>query len=956
MLSMLPNNPTLAAYYLHSLAATAKLAGSMAASTLTSGGGIDAVTAAMTTHQSEPRVHEAACALAAELARASDAAGRERADRATRAKLPKCACFSISQFTHDVETTLRALDALGAIASGFDENAETRRAKTMDDGGSSALVKAMKAHPSDVRIQRLGASLLGTLADGTVDGGALADARATLLVATGALDALILAFRAHASDSLVCEHSARALCTLTAPSHGADARAGAAELGGAIEALAAMLAVHGLPTSPSASLEGASPLRLATWAACALRNLVSSAEQGGVARRQAAIDCGAAVALSAAMRAHARHGPLLSAGSTALGLLADGADRSAVWRREALIEAVPALVHALTVSVETEVSEAAHTEGHTHADAASRARAAAAAHWPHAAQWRVAEQAAIALGTLAAGDDTLALARKAKIHGAGAIPSLVVAMRAHSARAKTQEACCDALRLVCGGVGDKAGTERQAAAVQAGALAALVVALHEHKQRAGVVRAACGAISSVGFGAESVGGGGGAGAVGGTAGAASPSFAQLALDAGALPLLLSSMAAFPANLDVQTAACRAIRCLAEGGTEKARVVKVALAERGACYAIVAAVAAHEHAPAAADGALGDGCLLEEALGAIANICQAGPDARALATAAGAHSSVRRARAAHPNARNVQEAAEAAASSLSATTPFLSTSPVVQLVPPTSTHRASARRSACQPPLLSSARASVSGASYRGPLFHPAALNAQQRPSDDSPPRAAASHGQQLAPPAAPPFGTQPPRLSLAPRPTLSEPFAAVSSPARPAQPAGDAQAPRLSLAPRPTLSEPLAVASSPARPAQTAGDTSAPRLSLAPRPTLPAPQQQAQSPRVQLATVSPRSQPAGQARAAAEGAEGSSFAYASVASSTDASEASTLLAAATPFAGQGTTAAGSAMVEEQEEPHKAGASTEAQSLSAERGWTLDARLGSSLGRSSEHDAADAFAC
>lgn len=513
----------------------AKAAAGVGGEAVVSAGGMAAVVAAARAHPASVEVQRWALAAAAECARAPDTGGRARATAAVEAGVHACALDALLAHANAVLVCRSALDALGTIASGDDGAAESRRAAV---GGSregpNALVLALRAQPTDVQTQQLGAWLLGSLADGAPS--EAADARAHALVAIGALAELLKAYSVNVSDSALSELVCRAICMLTAPSPGADERAAGAVLAGAVPVIVQIMPAHAEQN-----------LALACWATAALRNLVNASDAGGQARRKTAVDCGAPRALCGAMAAHKRDTFVQAVGASALKSISSGMDKGGVWRKEAVADA--GAVDAL-VSVLKEVGEES----------------------PEAA-----EQAARALANVTAGSDKLGLARKARAYNAHATPALVHVMTVHNALPAVQEAACGALRNIAYGTGDKENVARKNEAVESGALAAAVLAMNTHSAHSGVQQMGCGAITSIGFGFD-------------ITNKSAPAFAQVAIDAGALAATLGAMSRFATDEAVQEQGVKALRNLSYGGSDKkTERVQQTMAERGALEAIVAAL-------------------------------------------------------------------------------------------------------------------------------------------------------------------------------------------------------------------------------------------------------------------------------------------------------------------------------------------------------------------------------
>jgi len=129
-----------------------------------------------------------------------------------------------------------------------------------------------------------------------------------------------------------------------------------------------------------------------------------------------------------------------------------------------------------------------------------------------------------------------------------------------------------------------------------------------------------------------------------------PSFAQVAIDAGALAATLAAMANFAAHEGVQEQGVKTLRNLSYGlSDKKAERVQMTMAERGALEALVGAINAFPN----------NESLYEEALKAIANICDKGGVAKKRANSAGARTVVGGGKKRFPNNSAIHQAVDAA---------------------------------------------------------------------------------------------------------------------------------------------------------------------------------------------------------------------------------------------------------------------------------------------------------
>lgn len=163
-----------------------------------------------------------------------------------------------------------------------------------DDGDTAAILPAVE--------------LIGSLADGAPAAADAAAERALACLECTALGAVLRAMDVQPSNARLHGPCCRALAALSAPSPAVEARCARLVADGAPARLAASLDAHARATPD-----------LARWAVLAHRHLTSTNDAiAPLARKQAALDAGAARALCAAMLLHARDVPLQLDGSAAL--------------------------------------------------------------------------------------------------------------------------------------------------------------------------------------------------------------------------------------------------------------------------------------------------------------------------------------------------------------------------------------------------------------------------------------------------------------------------------------------------------------------------------------------------------------------------------------------------------------------------------------------------------------
>jgi len=542
-------------------------------------GALPALALAMEKYPKHLELLRYALAATAECLRVLNPTSRTRADRAVDAGLHVVASKIARAHIETVQTLSAALDVLACIAGGNDANAETRREAVYGEANAlDLLVLALRTQPASSEVQALCANLMGSLAHGAPS--AESGVRTAALIGSGCATKMLEAHATHAGDLIFVEAACLALCQLTAPMAGADERVESLVKAGALPLLVAALHSHAYASLP-----------LAQSAVCAARNLLAREDAVGQARRQGVCDIMLPVELVRAMQAHPADAVVQLSGCIAFKHIATSTsdtDTKAVWRKEAVVDAnaLPALVSAMGLVGEGSAG--------------------------------VSEQAARALATIVAGTDKLGLARKEKAYDAHAIPALVVAMRGHASLPNNQEACCYALRNICFGTGDRPNVQRKSEAVECGALAAAVLAMSTHSESAGMQAAGCGAITSIGFGSDNL-----------NSHVFTLSFAQLALDANALPAVLQAMGKFTGQIRVQEQGVKALRNLAYGGDKKAALVQQEMAAQGAIEAIVCAMNTFP----------GDAPMHVDACKAIEFICDTGGAAQKRANAANARQAI-----------------------------------------------------------------------------------------------------------------------------------------------------------------------------------------------------------------------------------------------------------------------------------------------------------------------------
>lgn len=565
-------------------------------------GAIAAATAALTAHAAAPTVQLRGLELCIEaVRRASDRheAGLQATNEAFRAGAAACAARAIDAHSTDGAIVGAALELLLALAAGDDEGAEGRRKGVAEAGAINAIALGLAVHARDARVLGLGARLCAALVDDLP--APAADARAIKLIESGAVASLLDAIKEQQVDERLVEGTMIVLARLTAPALGADVRCAELMAQGCERALLIALRDYSF-----------ADIGCAVNAALALRNLAAAGDWAGLQRRQALIDGPLPRALIYAMSTHSAQPALQSAGASAIIKLAtytpaEQAAGEPCARKDVLVSA-----GALGCIV-----DALHSSG----DAPS-----------------VAELGARALASITAGQDAGGLARKAFAFEAKAIPALASAMRQHAGAPAVQEAGCGALRNVCYGKGHKLDVMRKNEAVECGALAIVVGAMRTHPRDRALQLMGCGAITSIAFGFD-------------PANLSAPSFAQVALDAGALDAVFAAMDGFATDLAVQEQGVKALRNLAHGGANdlKAVAVQRTMAEQGTIGAIVYAM--HVFANKAQ--------LVEECLKALQNICtSSGPAVKKRANEAAARAAVGKAKKDFLSNAAIAEAADA----------------------------------------------------------------------------------------------------------------------------------------------------------------------------------------------------------------------------------------------------------------------------------------------------------
>ena len=165
--------------------------------------------------------------------------------------------------------------------------------------------------------------------------------------------------------------------------------------------------------------------------------------------------------------------------------------------------------------------------------------------------------------------------RKQRAVEAGAVETLVAALRAYPQAQSVQTASFQALAYICGGDDDAVETRRQRAA-EAGALEAVMAALRTYPQVVEVQSSGLWMLSHICYAAEIV--------------------RQRAVEAGTLEAVVAGMTAHPqlrARVECPRAGCHALMSLCDGGTGNAADDRRQQAvEAGALEAVVAAMSTH----------------------------------------------------------------------------------------------------------------------------------------------------------------------------------------------------------------------------------------------------------------------------------------------------------------------------------------------------------------------------
>ena len=195
----------------------------------------------------------------------------------------------------------------------------------------------------------------------------------------------------------------------------------------------------------------------------------------GPGRRQSAADAGALPALVRVMKLHGDVADVQQWGCLSIGNIVAGMDEEGVARKQLAAEA--GALEAVTNAVQTHVDEVP-----------------------------VVEYGCFALGNICFAADAAGLGRKQRAADACAVSAILHGMRKHAAEAAVQEYGCFALGNIVRAVGgkdggtDEDGKSRKEAAVDAGALPTIVNAMRFYAKEEGVQTWGSRALSNITYG------------------------------------------------------------------------------------------------------------------------------------------------------------------------------------------------------------------------------------------------------------------------------------------------------------------------------------------------------------------------------------------------------------------------------------------------------------------------
>lgn len=163
--------------------------------------------------------------------------------------------------------------------------------RAAEAGALEAIVAAMVAHPSELRLQQLACNALLGVTGG--DDNAEGRSREQRSAEAGAIEAVVSSMETHRVSTVLQERACLCLCSISCGADaGAPARVQRIAMSGALDCIIDAMMVHA--ESASVQLGGCQ----------ALRNIASGADAAGLARARRATELGALEAIGKAMRTH----------------------------------------------------------------------------------------------------------------------------------------------------------------------------------------------------------------------------------------------------------------------------------------------------------------------------------------------------------------------------------------------------------------------------------------------------------------------------------------------------------------------------------------------------------------------------------------------------------------------------------------------------------------------------
>jgi len=295
------------------------------------GAALDEVITAMTSHESDPRVQQAACETVAQACDPNHLAGCSAVTRlacrqaATRAGFVQHATLGMAMHAGEADLQRAACLAVRAVVASDDQAGRARKRGAVDSGFLQCASGAMAAHLAHAGVQEAACLAVREICIGTDAAGLL---RLQVAVAVGLLQRAVHAMAMHAgvvSVQVAACQAVRNVCAGKGAAH--LERAQAAVDAGFLPRLASAMGTH----EASVHVQEA-----ACWALC---NVCVGTNAAALRRLQGAAHCGLITHVVGAMARHGSEAAVQQAACKALCNMCAGSDEGQTHRAQAAVEA-----------------------------------------------------------------------------------------------------------------------------------------------------------------------------------------------------------------------------------------------------------------------------------------------------------------------------------------------------------------------------------------------------------------------------------------------------------------------------------------------------------------------------------------------------------------------------------------------------------------------------------------